>query len=265
MAKITDIFNLSGKTAIVTGGYGHLGKGMVNVLLSCDANVIVAGRNKEKFTNTFATYSGNNLHFHEIDIMSSESIEKCFADVHEKFGTIDILINNAHTAKGSGADDISSDDWAYTMDGVLGSVYKSIKTVMPYMKKQRSGKIINISSMYGVVSPDLGIYEGDDCEKYLNPPHYGAAKAGMIQLTKYYAVYLGKFNIQVNCLTPGPFPKEQIQKDNPEFIDRLKQKNPLNKIGVPENLAGPVVLLSSQASDFMTGQNIIVDGGWTIW
>jgi len=101
--------------------------------------------------------------------------------------------------------------------------------------------------------------------KYTNPPHYGAAKAAVLQLTRYYAVLLGEYNIQVNAISPGPFPKTKIQHENPVFIERLKSKNPLNKIGTPEDLAGVLVLLSSHASDFMTGQNVQVDGGWTIW
>lgn len=266
MAEITDIFNLSGKTAIVTGGYGHLGKGMVNALLSCGANVIVAGRSKEKFKMAFSGKPNLKLHFHEINIMSSESIEKCFSQVHKEFGSIDILINNAHSAKGNSQKKMSDENWNYSMEGVVGSVHKSIRAVIPYMKKQNSGKIINITSMYGLVSPDFeNLYKGDDCEKYTNPPHYGAAKAAIIQLTKYYAVLLGKQNIHVNAISPGPFPKKDVQNENPEFIRRLKNKNPLAKIGKPEDLAGTIILLSSKASDFITGQIIQVDGGWTIW
>lgn len=266
MAEITEIFNLKNKNAIVTGGYGHLGKGMVDALLSCGCNVIVAGRSKEKYLKVFSDYSGNNLYFQEIDIMNSETIENCFSNVHNKFGTIDILINNAHSAKGNSQENMSDEDWNYTMEGVAGSAHKSIRAAIPFMKKQNSGKIINITSMYGIVSPDFeNLYAGDNCEKYTNPPHYGAAKAAIIQLTKYYAVLLGKYNIHVNAVAPGPFSKVMIQEENPEFINRLKHKNPLNKIGKPEDLAGVIILLSSSASDFITGQTIQVDGGWTIW
>jgi gluconate 5-dehydrogenase len=160
---------------------------------------------------------------------------------------------------------MADNDFLFTLDGVLGSVHKCIKAVLPYMKKNYEGKIINISSMYGLVSPDFKLYEGDDCEKYTNPPHYGAAKAGVKQLTKYYAVLLAKYNIQVNAIAPGPFPSLTVQKDNPEFIERLKAKNPMNKIGVPEDLDGSIILLSSKASGFMTGQILQIDGGWTIW
>lgn len=266
MAEIAEIFNLNNKNAIVTGGYGHLGKGIVDALLSCGCNVIVAGRSKEKFMDAFAVYSGNNLHFQEIDIMSSESIKNCFSKVHKRFGCIDILINNAHSAKGNSQENMSDEEWNYTMEGVVGSTHKSIRAIIPYMKKQKAGKVINITSMYGIVSPDFeSLYAGDDCEKYTNPPHYGAAKAAMIQLTKYYAVLLGKYNIYVNVISPGPFPNPSIQKENSEFINRLKNKNPLKKIGKPEDLAGVIALLSSSASDFITGQTIQVDGGWTIW
>ncbi|MCF8360340.1 MAG: SDR family oxidoreductase [Prolixibacteraceae bacterium] len=266
MAEITEIFNLKNKNAIVTGGYGHLGKGMVESLLTCGCNVIVAGRSKEKYIKAFANDTENNIHFQDIDIMSSESIETCFSEVHKRFGSIEILINNAHSAKGNSQENMSDEDWNYTMEGVVGSTYKSIRAVIPYMKEQKSGKIINITSMYGIVSPDFeSLYMGDNCEKYTNPPHYGAAKAAMIQLTKYYAVLLGKYNIYVNAISPGPFPKEIIQNENPEFINRLKNKNPLKRIGKPEDLAGIIALLSSPASDFITGQTFQVDGGWTIW
>lgn len=266
MAKITDIFNLTGKTAVVTGGYGHLGKAMVEALQSCGSTVVVAGRSKEKFNNAFGEKPNSKICFKEIDIMSSESIENCFLQVHKEFGSIDVLINNAHTAKGNSQENMSVDDWNYTMEGIAGSVHKTIRAVIPYMKRQKSGKIINITSMYGMVSPDFeSLYIGENCEKYTNPPHYGAAKAAIIQLTKYYAVLLGKYNIYINAISPGPFPKEFIQNENPEFINRLKNKNPLKKIGNPDDLAGIIALLSSSASDFITGQTIQVDGGWTIW
>ena len=115
--------------------------------------------------------------------------------------------------------------------------------------------------MYGVVIPDLNIYDGR--EELLNPPNYGTAKAGVIHLSKYYAMCLGKYNINVNSISPGPFPSENIQKDK-EFIKRLERKTKLNRIGSPEDLNGLVLLLSSAASNFITGQNIAIDGGWTI-
>jgi gluconate 5-dehydrogenase len=225
--------------------------------------VIVAGRSVTKFEEKFSSLE-RNITFEYCDISSSQSLKELFAKVYSGFSRIDVVVNNAHFIKGRVIEEITDEDWAITMEGVLGAVYKSIREVTPYLKAQKAGKIINISSMYGVVSPNFSLYEGENCRKYTNPPHYGAAKAALIQLTKYYAVLLGPHNIQINCITPGPFPKPEIQQ-NQEFIERLKRSNPLGKIGKPEDLVGPLVLLSSKGSDFITGQNIIVDGGWTIW
>ncbi|QOD62085.1 SDR family oxidoreductase [Polaribacter haliotis] len=262
---MNNLFNLENKVVIVTGGYGYLGVGIVKSLLSFGAIVYVAGRTKDKFINKFKNENNNKLFFIEIDIMKLESIENCFEKVYKKHERIDVLINNAHSAKGNSQENMPDEDFLYTLDGVLGSVHKAIKSIIPYMKKQQFGKIINIASMYGLVSPDFRIYKGKDCEKYTNPPHYGAAKAGVKQLTKYYAVLLGSSNIQVNAIAPGPFPSLIVQQENPNFVNRLKEKNPLNRIGVPEDLSGSIILLSTNASDFITGQTLQIDGGWTIW
>ncbi|EAY31998.1 bacilysin biosynthesis oxidoreductase BacC [Microscilla marina ATCC 23134] len=132
---------------------------------------------------------------------------------------------------------------------------------MSLFKKQGQGKIINVSSMYGMVAPDFSVYQNND---FLNPPHYGAAKAGVLQITRYFAAYLGKDNILVNAITPGAFPSPAVQ-ENQEFINSLSSKSPLGRIGKPEELQGAFVFLASNASSFMTGQNIVVDGGWTAW
>lgn len=259
-----NIFDLTKKIAIITGGYGHLGVAMVDALVNFGATVIVAGRMKEKFDKKFKNYEKEKVFFKSCDIIDSKTIAIVFKEVMDEFGKIDILINNATTTRGNNPEQMSDDDWNYSIEAVLGSVHKSTREVMPFMKRQHFGKIINISSMYGIVSPDFELYEGHNCEKYLNPPHYGAAKAAIIQLTRYYATYLGKYNININSITPGPFPSLSVQKENPEFIKRLKNKNPLGKIGLPEDLSGTCILLSSPASDFITGQNFIIDGGWTI-
>lgn len=259
------IFDLRNKTAIVTAGYSHLGSSMVRTLMSFGANVSVAGRNSKKFEEVFSKNEQKELRFVPMDITDSESIDEGIAYVKSQCGHIDILVNNANAARGRSQEKMSDDDWMFTMEGVVGSAHKTIRAVIPCMKKQGSGKIINIVSMYGLVSPDFRLYEGESCEKYTNPPHYGAGKAALIQLTRYYAVFLGKYGVQVNAISPGPFPKPEIQIENPVFVERLKQKNPLKRLGKPEDLNGAVILLSSSASDFITGQTIQVDGGWTIW
>ena len=260
---MNSLLDIKGKVIVITGGYGHLGTGIALGLLKEGATVVVAGRDKSKFEEKFSSTEGS-IYFQHCDIFSSENFRSLYSKVYENFSRIDVVINNAHSSKGNALDGISDEDWAVTMDGVLGSAYKSVREVAPYLKQQRAGKIINISSMYGVVSPNFDLYEGESCSGYTNPPHYGVAKAGLIQLTRYYAVLLGPYNVQVNSISPGPFPNPEVQQ-NALFVERLRSRNPLNKIGRPEDLVGPVVLLSSAGSDFITGQNIIVDGGWTIW
>jgi len=261
-----NIFDLTDKVILITGGYGHIGSGIVEGLLNFGAKVIVAGRSQDKFHERFGNMGLENLYFEEFDISQSSSyFRERFSLLKEKYGQIDVVINNALFARGNSQLEMSDEDFEHTLNGVLNSVHKSIKAIVPIFRDQGRGKIINIASMYGHVSPNFDRLYKDGCEGYTNPPHYGAAKAGVIQLTRYYAALLGKENIYLNTISPGPFSKKQIQKDNPIFIERLKSSNPLHKIGQPEDMVGTIVLLSSMASDFITGQNICIDGGWTIW
>lgn len=253
-------FKLKGKVAIVTGGYGHLGKSMTKALAEAGAKVIVCDLDQNTFNKAFYDYK--DIQFEKIDISSSDSINIAFNNIFNEHKTVDILVNCAFFGKGNLPELMTDNEWQNGIDGTLNSVFKCIKTVIPYMKKNNGGKIINIASMYGIVSPYFRIY--DNNESFLNPPNYGAAKAGVIQITKYYAVYLAKHNIRVNAISPGPFPSQEVQK-NTIFIENLKAKVPLGRIGMPDELKGAVVFLASEASSYITGQNIVVDGGWTIW
>jgi len=255
-------FNLDSKVILITGGYGHLGKAITESLIFHGATVYVLGRNESKFLDSFNTNRmlGENLFFSHCDVSDTTSIKSSFDNVYKNTGKIDVLINNAVYLKGQSPELMTDDEWNTGIDGTLNSVFKCIREVLPFMKKQGNGKIINVSSMYGMVAPQFEIY--NNFPKFLNPPHYGAAKAAVIQLTKYYASYLGADGININAVTPGPFPSKDVQL-NPEFINELSKKTCLNRIGTPEDLAGAFVFLSSDASNFITGQNIVIDGGWT--
>lgn len=255
-------FNLNNKVILITGGYGFLGKAITESLLFHQAIVYVLGRDELKFKESFSENQfQDNLFFEACDVSNSDSISSTFKKIVEKQGKIDVLINNAFYSKGQSPELMSDQDWEFGIDGTLNSVFKSIKSCIPYFKEMKKGKIINVSSMYGIVAPQFDIYE--QSPEFLNPPHYGAAKAGVIQLTKYYASYLGKFNINVNAVVPGPFPSLIVQKNN-KFVEALKSKTVLDRIGKPEDLAGAFVFLCSDSSNFVTGQSIVVDGGWTI-
>lgn len=253
-----DLFNLKDKVAIVTGGYGHLGYEMSLTLQSYGAKVYIAGLDFEKFKKRTANNTG--FEFIKIDISSAESIINTFAEIHDKESKIDILINNAFYGAANHPEKITNNEWEKGLDGALNSVFRTIREIIPFMK-EKGGKIINISSMYGVVVPDLNVYRGR--EEFLNPPNYGVGKAGVIHLTKYYAMYLAKYGINVNSISPGPFPSEEVQKDA-TFVDRLVEKVPAKRIGKPADLSGAITLLASGASDYITGQNLCIDGGWTL-
>jgi NAD(P)-dependent dehydrogenase (short-subunit alcohol dehydrogenase family) len=254
-------FDLSEKVVVITGGYGYLGKAICESLLFHGAQVFVLGKSKDKFIQAFGKDLHQQLYFVTCDISSTSKIQTAISEVISHRGRIDVLINNAVYSRGRNPDNLSDEDWSYTLEGVLESTYKFIREVIPIMRNQKSGSIINVSSMYGVVAPQFEVYE--QYTDFLNPPHYGAAKAGVIQMTKYFASYLGKQGILVNSVSPGPFPSESIS-ENKGFVKELEAKTCLGRVGKPEDLAGIFVFLSSEASRFITGHNFVVDGGWTI-
>jgi len=247
-----------GKNILVTGGYGYLGSSISLALAQYGANVFVLARDKDKFDTTFESAFSKNIYFYETDISQESSVISTYKLIKNDFGKIDALINNAFYIRGNNPLEMSLADFNYTLEGTLSSVFLAIKNIIPYISK--NGTIINVSSMYGMVAPDFSAY--DQSPQFLNPPHYGAAKAGVIQLSKYYASLLGKEGITVNTVTPGPFPSEIVQ-ENPTFIEELKKRTLLNKIGSPEELAGIFVFLCSDAAKYITGQNFVIDGGWT--
>jgi len=259
--NVLETFKLNGKVAIVTGGYGHLGAAMTEALYEAGATVIVAGKSEERFNHLFENTPA--VYFCKVDLSDMESVKKCFSSTYQKYGSIDVLVNNAVYLSGGGKrpENVTDEDWQISMEGVMNCVFKSIREVVPFMKN--GGSIINIASMYGVVVPNLSMYD-DVCAPYLNPIQYGVAKAGVVQMTKYFGMNLIEKGIRVNSVSPGTFPSPKVQ-ENREFVRRLKENNPAHRIGVPDDLKGVIVFLASDTSSYVVGQNIMVDGGWTIW
>jgi len=259
------MFSLKGKVAIITGGVGYLGATISESLAEYGADLVIASRNLDKckeYSEILSKKYRIKARGVKLDISSYESVSHCMKIVHNEMGSIDILINNASFGKTSiGIETVSESDWLHGIDGTVNGVFRCTKAIIPYMRMNRRGVIINISSMYGVVSPDARIY-GDS--GYNNPPDYGAGKAAIIQFTRYSACHLAADGIRVNAVSPGPFPSSEVQK-NRSFIDNLESRVPLGRVGKPDDLKGIVVFLASDASSYITGQNIMVDGGWTAW
>lgn len=261
---LQDLFNLEGKTAIVTGGAGYLGTAISEALAEAGADVVIASRNLEnckQLSESISKTYGVHCEGVSLDVMNSTSVTDCLKKVMKKHHSIDILVNNAFFGASGQIDTMSEEDWNKGIEGTINGVFKCVKAVVPYMIMQKGGSIINISSMYGVVSPNPEIYEN---KKFNNPPNYGAGKAAIIQFTRYIACYYGMAGIRANSISPGPFPNQEVQQDK-SFIEHLNKKNPLGRIGKPSDLKGITVLLASEASSYITGQNICIDGGWTSW
>ncbi|HFF2523730.1 TPA: SDR family NAD(P)-dependent oxidoreductase [Enterobacter cloacae] len=179
---------------------------------------------------------------------------------------VDILVNNSY-AGGAGSVELSTPElYRNAYDSSLVASSNLFKELLPKLREavKRNGyaSVINIASMYGMVSPDQRIY---DSMSVVNPPFYGAAKAAIIQWTKYAGCEFAKENIRINCISPGPFPALEVQEKASGLVGKISAKVPMGRVGAAQEIAGPVVFLASPASSFMVGANIPVDGGWTSW
>ncbi|MDO6686266.1 MULTISPECIES: SDR family NAD(P)-dependent oxidoreductase [unclassified Agarivorans] len=265
MIKLNNLFDLKGKTALVTGGAGLLGGEIADALAELGANIIIASRNQEaceaKCEQLESEFSEIKTKALFIDLTDKKSILECVEQSESEFGRIDILVTCAWSGRKNSWETINDEDWDHDIEVCLNGVYRLIKVATKPLKRT-NGVVLNIGSMYGHVAPDYRLYEG---VPQANPPSYGAAKAGVIQLTKYLGSFLAKDNIRVNCISPGPFPFEHVIDQFPEFKQRLCDKNPMGRIGKAHEIKGAAAFLCSDASSYMTGQNICVDGGWAIW
>lgn len=265
MNSLANLQDLSGRLAVVTGGAGLLGGEIADVLAELGADIVIASRNiescRKKIAGLSKSYKSQKFYATKVDISDSNSVVSGIEDITSNIGDIDVLVVCAWSGRKNDWDTITEDDWSYDIDVCLTGVFRLIKASTQSLESTQ-GVVLTIGSMYGHVAPDYRLYEN---VPQANPPSYGAAKAGVIQLTKYLASFLSEKKIRVNCLSPGAFPFESIVDEYPEFHERLCNKNPLNRTGSPSEIKGAVALLCTDASSYMTGQNICVDGGWSIW
>lgn len=259
------LFDLTGRTAVVIGGAGYLGQPICNALAQYGASLVVASRDTVRCRSLAEElsekYKTGALGEH-VDLLNTDSIRRLYRTAAARFGKIDILINNAYTPVAGSVEQTTDELWNRGMEGTAGGVFRCVREVLPYMLENKYGKIVSIASMYGVMAPNPAIYGGS--EKIGSPVCYGPGKAAVIQLTRHIAAYYGRRGILANCISPGPFPHTDVQA-NREFMQALGEKTMLGRFGRPEELMGAVVFLASDASGYVTGQNLCVDGGATSW
>ncbi len=263
--KLSALFDLRGKVAVITGGAGWLGSAMAEALCEQGARVFIAARTRQRaeavVQKLTADFPLSEVAYMSLDVADRDSVEGCFREVVQASGRLDILINNAYSGAQASLEKTTDAGWEQVVDVGLNGYFRCMQEAVKHMAESRSGVIINVASMYGLVSPDFSIYLDTS---YMSSPAYGAAKAGVLQLSRYGACQLAPLGIRVNSLTPGPFPGSATQADE-SFMQRLAGKTPLGRIGQPWELKGAVAFLSSDASSYMTGQNLVIDGGWTAW
>jgi NAD(P)-dependent dehydrogenase (short-subunit alcohol dehydrogenase family) len=240
---------LKDKVIIVTGGNGLLGKEMIYDITKKGGIAICADISLK------TDLSLNKLNF---DVTSIESIVNAYQLVNTYYGKIDGLVNNAYPRTkdwGNKFEDIKLESWKKNVDMQMNSVFICIQKIIPYLLVTK-GNIVNIGSIYGVVGNDFTVYENTELT---SAAAYSAIKGGLINFTRYLASYYGGDAININLVSPGGI----FDNQNPIFVKQYNHKVPMKRMGTPKDIAPPVSFLLSNESQYITGQNLIVDGGWT--
>ena len=251
-----NLFDLSGKVAIVTGASSGLGRQFATALAGAGANVAILARRLENLEETKKTLDalGSDTLAVKCDVTKNEDIKTAVAAVKEHYGRVDILINNAGVATVSPSQDHTDEEWERVMNTNMNAVFYMCREVGKIMVAQNYGKIINLGSIHSRVSMSgIGIAA------------YCASKGGVFMLTKELAVEWAQYNITVNAIGPSYFPSEMTNDvmSDPAFLGAIKARCPMGRPGKPEELDGAILYFASDASTFTTGQLLNIDGGWT--
>jgi len=247
-----ELFDLKGKTALVTGGNGGIGLGMARGLAQAGARIAIAGRDKAKNAEALRSL-GEKAVALEADLRDEKSCRGMVEQAAERLGRLDILVNNAGTNVRKPPQDYSLEEWKLVLDTNLTSAFVASQTAYPHLKRAGGGKIVNIGSMMSIFGAS-----------FVAP--YGASKGGIVQLTRALACAWAKDNIQVNAVLPGWIDTaltRQARKDIAGLHERVLARTPAGRWGAPDDLSGIAVFLCSPASDFITGTAIPVDGGYS--
>lgn len=277
-SSVRSQLDLSGRVAVVTGGAGFLGGHFIDALAEMGAHPVVLDLHQEAVDAAVDRLrrDGHDVRGWALDITSVDQVRRTVGAIAEAFGRIDVLVNAAAFAmknlQAGGAgffaafEDYDPKLWQVSLDVNLTGTFLVTQAVGAAMKRQRRGAIINIASDVAVISPDHRIYQPDPLTGYPGVPFntpiaYSVSKAGLLAFTRYLATYWAADGIRVNALSPAGVYREQ----DSGFVDTLASRIPLGRMAFPEELKGPLVFLASDASSFMTGHNLVVDGGRTVW
>ncbi|MFI4850972.1 MAG: SDR family NAD(P)-dependent oxidoreductase [Gimesia chilikensis] len=259
---IQQLFDLTGKTILISGASGYLGGAMSRGLAEAGARLVVSSRSQERAEQTASNLPDPNDVGHlgvALDHMEADSIEEGFAAALEAAGEIDVLVNNGNDPVGEDWRNVTADAFNRHLQNATGYFLLARKLRDHLVAREARGSVIMIGSMYGVVGSYPEAYEGI-CAA--SPVAYHTMKGGLIHQTRHLSVYWAKDGVRVNCLSPGPFPSEKAPAG---LAERLSEHSPMGRMGSPAELKGAVVFLASEASSYITGQNLLVDGGWTAW
>ena len=253
---LNKIHDLENKVVVITGSCGQLGSSMCDLFLKIGCIVI-------GLDNSIESNKINNVDYYDLDIRESKDVSNVFKNIFKKYNQIDILINNAGVSVFEPFEERNEENFEWVMNVNLKGTFNCIqKYVANYDSvNQKEGIIINIASMYGLISPDFRIYSENDRK---NSEVYGATKAGVIQMTKYFAVHLADRNIRSNSISPGGVynPANPQGKD---FIENYEYRCPMKRMAKSEEIANVALFLATELSSYVNGQNITVDGGMSAW
>lgn len=265
---IRELFDITGQVALVTGGARNLGFDMALALAEAGADLAITSRSLDSAKTAaakLAADTGRRVLPLELDVSDEEQVKAAVDACLAEYGRIDILVNNAgnvaSTPETAQIENRPYSDWLNTLNVNLNGTFLCSKYVVAKaMIPAKKGNIINIGSIAGIIGRDRRVYEGTDMGGAT--VDYEAAKGGVIALTRDMAAYLARYNIRVNCISPGGFFRNQ----HPKFVKAYSEATPMGRMGIDgKEMKGPVVFLASEASSYCTGHNLVVDGGFTIW